>query len=160
MNHVAMAPTDEQLDRDWQPNGRRPQSTIARSFSQELIDIFRIEDSVSDLGKDNKSAEDAELESKLEQKKQEVTSQSSELEALERRIKEMEERLRRSQGITLPAGQNQGDQAAAHDKDSAQQRTMGTSRPGTAKQTQHAPMHGGAMPPTPTASEDGGDRDS
>lgn len=26
MNHVAMAPTDEQLDRDWQPNGRRPQS--------------------------------------------------------------------------------------------------------------------------------------
>ena len=43
-------------------------STIARSFSQELIDIFRIEDSVSDLAKDSKTAEDAELESKLEQK--------------------------------------------------------------------------------------------
>lgn len=82
-----------------------------------------------------------------------MTSQSSELEALERRIKEMEERLKRSQGVALAAGQTQGDQAAAHDKDSAQQRTMGTSRPGTAKPTQHAPMHGGAMPPTPTASE-------
>ncbi|KAJ8130032.1 hypothetical protein O1611_g3601 [Lasiodiplodia mahajangana] len=41
--------TDEELDRDWVPNGRRPQSTIARSFSAELMDIFRIENSVADL---------------------------------------------------------------------------------------------------------------
>lgn len=60
--------SDEELDRNWQPNGRRPQSyvldvhiplvhpltcftssTMARSFSAELMDIFRIENSVSDL---------------------------------------------------------------------------------------------------------------
>ena len=62
--------SDEELDRDWKPNGRRPQScvqlllsislrdrlslltwqrTIARSFSLELMDIFRIENSVADL---------------------------------------------------------------------------------------------------------------
>jgi hypothetical protein len=44
-----MTLTDEELDRDWQPNGRRPQSTIARSFSAELMDIFRIENSLTDL---------------------------------------------------------------------------------------------------------------
>lgn len=71
--------SDEELDRNWKPNGRRPQSyvsdpwilttpsthlhelphwqqltrfkysTMARSFSAELMDIFRIENSVSDL---------------------------------------------------------------------------------------------------------------
>lgn len=73
--------TDESLDRDWKPNGRRPQSyvslrsfipyplrtdlpghfsvqitdkgslssTIARSFSAELADIFRLDESVADL---------------------------------------------------------------------------------------------------------------
>jgi hypothetical protein len=41
--------SDDILDRDWKPNGRRPQSTLARSFSAELMDIFRIEDSISDL---------------------------------------------------------------------------------------------------------------
>jgi hypothetical protein len=72
--------SDEELDRNWQPNGRRPQSyvplltathdsrhrdnssaanialpstsTIARSFSAELMDIFRIENSVADLDKE------------------------------------------------------------------------------------------------------------
>ena len=68
--------TDEELDRNWQPNARRPQSyalsllrfktldtpnmkltntgvsrcsTIARSFSAELMDIFKIDESVTDL---------------------------------------------------------------------------------------------------------------
>lgn len=93
-----------------------------------------------------------------------MNAQTSELEALERRIREMEERLKR------PAGQQAG--AASTGSPSAQQSpvrnksaTAGQSavqkdlpqrpsRPGTAKaQQQTAPVHGGAMPPTPTASE-------
>lgn len=80
INAAAMSNmSDEELDRNWTPNGRRPQSyvsrpwiltappiqlyelphwqqltrfnysTMARSFSAELMDIFRIENSVSDL---------------------------------------------------------------------------------------------------------------
>ncbi|KAH8678140.1 hypothetical protein BX600DRAFT_507108 [Xylariales sp. PMI_506] len=140
--------TDEELDRDWQPNGRRPQSTIARSFSAELMDIFRIENSVADL------------DQQVDKRKQEVTSQASELEALERRIREMEDRLRRSQQVPaatsprqrVPVGgafgdnQQQAQQLPAHPEQK--------SRPGTAKAPAHqGPVHGGAMPPTPTASE-------
>jgi hypothetical protein len=150
-----MGPTDAELDRDWKPNGRRPQSTIARSFSQELMDIFKIENSLADL------------DHNVDVRKQQVSSQTTELEALEARIKEMEERLKRSgqpgASTGSPRGQrtpiaNTFDQAAQANKDGAQ-RPLQASRPGTAKQTQQAPAHGGAMPPTPTASEDGGDRD-
>ncbi|KUI67469.1 hypothetical protein VM1G_03116 [Cytospora mali] len=130
---------DDALDREWKPNGRRPQSTIARSFSLELQDIFRIEDSV------------AELDAKLDERKQNVQSQASELEALEQRIKEMEERLKRNgknpaPQTTLPQRQ-QGvaQQMAQADK------KHGGSRPGTAKASQQAVP--GALPPTPTASE-------
>ncbi|KAI6083869.1 hypothetical protein F4821DRAFT_181494 [Hypoxylon rubiginosum] len=140
--------TDEELDRDWKPNGRRPQSTIARSFSQELMDIFRIENSIADL------------DEQVDKRKQQVTSGQTELEALEARIKEMEERLKKqptaASGGLSPRAQRQaiGDAFAkktALEKDIAQQQQR--SRPGTAKQAQPAPAHGGAMPPTPTASE-------
>ncbi|KAI1659253.1 hypothetical protein F4813DRAFT_387961 [Daldinia decipiens] len=146
-----MNPTDEELDRDWQPNGRRPQSTIARSFSQELMDIFRIENSLADL------------DEQIDKRKQQVNSGQTELEALEARIKEMEERLKRQNppgvaGSMSPRSQRQaiGDafgKAASTEKDLAQQQQQQRSRPGTAKQVQQAPAHGGAMPPTPTASE-------
>ncbi|XXG96985.1 hypothetical protein Hte_003278 [Hypoxylon texense] len=144
-----MNPTDEELDRDWKPNGRRPQSTIARSFSQELMDIFRIENSIADL------------DEQVDKRKQQVTSGQTELEALEARIKEMEERLKMKQpaGGLSPRAQRQaiGDAFAkktALEKDiAAQQQQQQRSRPGTAKQAQQAPGHGGAMPPTPTASE-------
>ncbi|KAH8195954.1 hypothetical protein TruAng_009874 [Truncatella angustata] len=144
--------TDADLERDWKPNGRRPQSTIARTFSAELEDLFRIDNSIADL--DNKVAT----------KKQEVNSQASELEALERRIREMEERLKHGTQATGAAGASpraqrspigsafaqagQGAPASLH-KDLPQR----GSRPGTAKAQQQAPAHGGAMPPTPTASE-------
>ncbi|KAK7978263.1 hypothetical protein PG996_004308 [Apiospora saccharicola] len=146
-----MNPTDEELDRDWQPNGRRPQSTIARSFSAELMDIFRIENSVADL------------DEQLNKRKEKVNTHNTELEALEKRIKEMEARLKRSSGqgqgtAAQTESQRQDAKSLAADKDTAAQmasaqRSMGTSRPGTAKQPQQAPAHGGAMPPTPTASE-------
>ncbi|KAI1083767.1 hypothetical protein F5B20DRAFT_349111 [Whalleya microplaca] len=147
-----MNPTDEELDRDWQPSGRRPQSTIARSFSQELMDIFRIENSLADL------------DEKIDKRKQQVTTGQTELEALEARIKEMEERLKKQNPSAAPSGatprtQRQGQavggtygqaSSSAGEKDHPQQRA---SRPGTAKQARQAPAHGGVMPPTPTASE-------
>ncbi|KAI0432841.1 hypothetical protein F5Y09DRAFT_352849 [Xylaria sp. FL1042] len=142
--------TDEELDRDWVPNGRRPQSTIARSFSAELMDIFRIENSVADL------------DEQVDKRKQQVTTGQSELQALEARIKEMEARLKTSKvGASggSPRAQRQplantfGSAAQPTEKELPQRPLQATSRPDTAKQAQHAPMHGGAMPPTPTASE-------
>ncbi|KAL5615273.1 hypothetical protein BROUX41_005324 [Berkeleyomyces rouxiae] len=70
--------TDEELDRDWKPSGRRPQSTIARSFSQELADLFRIENSVADL------------DSQVDKRKRIVSLQTEELEALEARLREIQ----------------------------------------------------------------------
>ncbi|KAI1130380.1 hypothetical protein F5Y10DRAFT_289593 [Nemania abortiva] len=146
--------TDEELDRDWVPNGRRPQSTIARSFSAELMDIFRIENSVADL------------DEQIDRRKQQVTTGQTELQALEARLKEMEARLQLSKidgvGGSPRAHQRQplanvfdstNTTAQSTEKELPQRPLQATSRPGTAKQTQHAPMHGGAMPPTPTASE-------
>ncbi|KZL66863.1 hypothetical protein CT0861_08324 [Colletotrichum tofieldiae] len=133
--------TDAELDNDWQPNGRRPQSTIARSFSQELADIFRLDDPVGDL------------DEKLDQRKQNVQSQTSELEALERRIREMEERLK-SNGVSKQTSTNQPAAAgAAAPALSKEAQEKARSRPGTARQNQpHAPSSAN-MPPTPTASE-------
>ncbi|KAI1343916.1 hypothetical protein F5Y15DRAFT_411767 [Xylariaceae sp. FL0016] len=145
-----MNPTDAELERDWKPNGRRPQSTIARSFSQELMDIFRIENSIADL------------DEQVDKRKQQVTTGQSELEAIEQRIKEMEARLQQqssspTQGNS-PRAQRQGLGNTFGQEPPSQQHHQKDlpsrpSRPGTAKQTQPAPMHGGAMPPTPTASE-------
>ncbi|KAI4591860.1 hypothetical protein KJ359_012112 [Pestalotiopsis sp. 9143b] len=137
--------SDEELDRDWKPNGRRPQSTVARSFSAELMDIFRIDNSLADL------------DNQVEKKKQEVTSQTSELEALERRIREMEERLNRNKAPSAPSAVAGSQRLPVQQGGPAS--VQRTSRPGTAKAQQQAPLHGGAMPPTPTASEDG-DHDS
>ncbi|KAH7183012.1 uncharacterized protein B0J16DRAFT_345152 [Fusarium flagelliforme] len=140
-----MTLTDEELDRDWQPNGRRPQSTIARSFSAELMDIFRIENSLTDL------------DQQVHDKKQTVDKNAEELAALEARIREMEDRLRRSAGGSqsrspLPQTQtaNQAQQPSSLDapKDDSKAR----SRPGTARASQQAPSSGN-MPPTPGASE-------
>ncbi|KAI1275733.1 hypothetical protein F5Y07DRAFT_400045 [Xylaria sp. FL0933] len=157
--------TDEELDRDWVPNGRRPQSTIARSFSAELMDIFRIENSVADL--DEQIDKRRRIESKTDSslppgRKQQVNSGQTELQALEARIKEMEARLKTSKVGTSggsPRAQRQplantlSSAAQSTEKELPQRPLQTTSRPGTAKQAQHAPMHGGAMPPTPTASE-------
>ncbi|KAK5631231.1 hypothetical protein RRF57_006945 [Xylaria bambusicola] len=142
--------TDEELDRDWVPSGRRPQSTIARSFSAELMDIFRIENSVTDL------------DEQIDKRKQQVTSGQTELQALEAQLKEMEKRLQTSKSGAFsgsPRGQRQplantfGSTTQSTGKELPQRPLQASSRPGTAKQAQHVPMHGGAMPPTPTASE-------
>ncbi|WQF82013.1 hypothetical protein CDEST_07027 [Colletotrichum destructivum] len=138
---MAQNMTDAELDHDWQPNGRRPQSTIARSFSQELADIFRLDDSVTDF------------DGKLDQRKQNVQSQTSELEALERRIREMEERLKNNAVNKQTSTNEPATTGVAAPTLSKEAQEMARSRPGTARQNQpHAPSSAN-MPPTPTASE-------
>ncbi|KAF5718003.1 CENP a CENPA-CAD centromere complex subunit domain-containing protein [Fusarium globosum] len=145
-----MTLTDEELDRDWQPSGRRPQSTIARSFSAELMDIFRIENSLTDL------------DQQVHDKKQTVDKNTEELASLEARIREMEDRLRRSVGTTqqrspLPQVQTQNtNQSQTQQQPSSlgapTDDSKARSRPGTARASQQAPSSGN-MPPTPGASE-------
>lgn len=77
-------------------------------------------------------------------RKQEVDKKTSELEALEARLREMEERLKSQ----YPAAAAVGNQA----QPSQLQAQQNKSRPGTARQSQQAPGSG-AMPPTPIGSE-------
>lgn len=70
-------------DRGWKPNGR-PQSTLAQNFSAALDDLFKIDGGLDDLSKH------------VHQRKQTVTIQSEELQALEARLRETEERLKRA----------------------------------------------------------------
>ncbi|ORY00394.1 hypothetical protein BCR34DRAFT_575843 [Clohesyomyces aquaticus] len=73
----------EDPDRDWKPNGR-PQSTIARNFLSELDDLFKIDSSIDVLDRT------------VHQKKQAVSNHAQELEALEARLRETEERLKQA----------------------------------------------------------------
>ncbi|KAK1773644.1 hypothetical protein QBC45DRAFT_71886 [Copromyces sp. CBS 386.78] len=140
--------TDEELDRDWKPNGRRPQSTIARNFSQELMDIFRIDKDITDLDDqvDKRSVSaNATIDIDLDARKQEVDKKASELEALERRLREMEERLKSQYPAAVVGTQPKPSQLHT-------QNQQNKSRPGSARQSQQAPVSG-AMPPTPIGSE-------
>ncbi|KAH8601816.1 hypothetical protein B0O99DRAFT_680932 [Bisporella sp. PMI_857] len=73
--------SDHELDQEWKPNNR-PQSTMAKSFSLALNDLFKIDNSVADL------------DAAVSEKKHKVSTQTSELEALEARLKATEERLK------------------------------------------------------------------
>lgn len=141
-----MTLTDEELDRNWKPSGRRPQSTIARSFSAELMDIFKIENSVADL------------DEQVYKRKHTVTLRNTELEALEARIREMEDRLKRSQGTpSRPPIPNydQNSRNPAQENGTSQHEEpadKAKSRPGSSMTARPAPGSGN-MPPTPVASE-------
>ncbi|KAF2865392.1 hypothetical protein BDV95DRAFT_612776 [Massariosphaeria phaeospora] len=74
---------DPDLDRAWKPNGR-PQSTVARNFMSELDDLFRLDGGLDTLDKN------------VHQKKQAVSTHAQELEALEARLRETEERLNKA----------------------------------------------------------------
>jgi TolA-binding protein len=137
----AVTMSDEEMDREWKPNARRPQSTVAQMFSQELMDIFRIDNSVADL------------DEKVDKRKQQINTQTSELEALEARIREMEARLK-GQASPIAAGSSSktANASTLPVREQQQQKHAG-SRPGTARQGQ--PAVPGALPPTPAGSEDG-----
>ncbi|KAF1978226.1 hypothetical protein BU23DRAFT_550287 [Bimuria novae-zelandiae CBS 107.79] len=79
----------EDPDVGWQPSSRpRPQSTVALNFMSELDDLFRLDGGI-DL-----------LDKTVHQKKQQVSSHAQELEALEAKLRETEERL--NQARTSP----------------------------------------------------------
>lgn len=169
--------SDEELDRDWKPSSNRPQSTMARSFSLALDDLFKMDNSIADL------------DAAVSEKKMKVTSQTSELEALEARLRATEERLKAAaSGETSPTGRRSGrssprPRAPLGDTFSQAKREQPTSplseshkvpsRPQTAtnrpktrdgrpvtgrrptESYSQAPPMPGALPPTPGASEDG-----
>ncbi|KAL6804590.1 hypothetical protein GGI42DRAFT_322397 [Trichoderma sp. SZMC 28013] len=88
-----MSFTDEELDRNWQPNGRRPQSTIARNFQLELEDIFNLDETK------------AELQQSYDTRKYNINKNTEELSTLEARLREMEQRL----NAALPADQKESE---------------------------------------------------
>ncbi|KAF2829814.1 hypothetical protein CC86DRAFT_367741 [Ophiobolus disseminans] len=75
----------------WKPNTNRPQSTIARNFMTELDSLFGLAEGDLDS-----------LDKNVHQKKQAVTTQTQELEALEARLREAEDRLKQASGNSPP----------------------------------------------------------
>ncbi|KAG5927248.1 hypothetical protein E4U42_002399 [Claviceps africana] len=138
--------TDAELDRDWVPNGRRPLSYVQfcslLSMSivlwGQLMDIFRIENSVSDL------------DEKVNQRRENVGKTTQELAELEARIREMEQRLNRNMGVAQPDEHPQEPNVASTPLPTKDESNK--SRPGTARASQQAPGSGN-MPPTPGPSE-------
>ncbi|KAJ4154995.1 hypothetical protein LMH87_000262 [Akanthomyces muscarius] len=130
--------TDEELDREWKPTSRRPLSTIARSFSDELMDIFRIDNSVADL------------DHQVDTRRAKVNRNTMELASLEARLREMEERLKQSK-----QGQRSRPDLELNTSDMAKQAPThappppptkddkARSRPGTARAPQQAPSADG-----------------
>ncbi|OBT58381.1 hypothetical protein VE04_01438 [Pseudogymnoascus sp. 24MN13] len=132
--------SDEELDREWKPSGRRPQSTMARHFSITLDDLFKIDNSIADL------------DAAVDQKKRLVSTHTSELKALEEALRATEERLKAT--AALPDHDN------TLNAPNTAERPKTASRPGTARkpvpsptQNTNLPPMPGARPPTPGASE-------
>jgi len=160
---------DGLCDVDWKPSGR-PQSTMARSFSLALNELFKIDNSIADL------------DAAVSEKKRAVSFQTSELEALEARIRATEERLKAAAASKSPSSEssspNHHQRTSVGDTFAPQQipaqnppspspaEFNARSRPGTAnrpktgegrpasawKQSDVPPMPG-QLPPTPGASE-------
>ncbi|THV46645.1 hypothetical protein BGAL_0370g00080 [Botrytis galanthina] len=155
--------SDAELDSQYVPTGR-PQSQMARSFALALDDLFKLD-----------SSED--LDAIVSEKKNEISTKTSELEELEARLRATEERLKAKQAAASPGSFSPGKSG------SQQQSTDGpisplepkfenniasrgagisgeslASRPAAPKPEQsyttalasHIP---GALPPTPGASE-------
>ncbi|KAJ5444751.1 uncharacterized protein N7458_008623 [Penicillium daleae] len=77
-----MTMSDMEMDQEWKPSGRiRPQSTMAQAFSTALDSAFMLDSDVNHLSQT------------IDQKKQQMMIQARELEALQARIREAEERL-------------------------------------------------------------------
>ncbi|TVY13418.1 hypothetical protein LARI1_G008789 [Lachnellula arida] len=161
--------SDEELDREWQPSSVRPQSTMARSFSLALDDLFKIDNSLADL------------DAAVSQKKKAVSTQTTELEALEARLKATEERLKARGASPLPGEKAPSGRSSPRQRASLAGDTFTNTKPeeraptsqlssqkpitGSRPQTANRPKTGnrgdsgamppmpGALPPTPGASE-------
>ncbi|KFY77176.1 hypothetical protein V501_05637 [Pseudogymnoascus sp. VKM F-4519 (FW-2642)] len=152
--------SDEELDREWKPSGRRPQSTMARHFSITLDDLFKIDNSIADL------------DAAVDQKKRLVSTHTSELKALEEALRATEERLKATAALPDRAPSPRARKAISGDTfenpqddntlnaPNTAERPKTASRPGTARkpvpsptQNTNLPPMPGARPPTPGASE-------
>ncbi|KFY12161.1 hypothetical protein V491_06890 [Pseudogymnoascus sp. VKM F-3775] len=150
--------SDEELDREWKPSGRRPQSTMARHFSVTLDDLFKMDNSIADL------------DAAVDQKKRLVSTHASELKALEEALRATEERLKAAAPDRVPSPRSRkainGDTFDKPQDDKAlnttnlAERPKTASRPGTARkpapsptQNKNLPPMPGARPPTPGESE-------
>ncbi|KAH8811604.1 hypothetical protein F5884DRAFT_854945 [Xylogone sp. PMI_703] len=140
---------DDDFDKDWKPTGR-PQSTMAQSFSLALNDLFKIDNSIADL------------DAAVFEKKQAVSTQTSELEALEARLRETEERLKAKQAAVTEHIRRHSEMGTP--RTSALGGAFNARRNGEVEKrsplaatfenkTPSRPPTGGAMPPTPGASE-------
>ncbi|KAK2742803.1 hypothetical protein FQN57_005094 [Myotisia sp. PD_48] len=81
------------IDAEWKPNGR-PQSTMARSLAATLDNVFMLDTDVDHLS------------NSIHFKKQMVTIQNRELEALEAKIRAAEQRLKQQNGGQDPSSPN------------------------------------------------------
>ncbi|KFY01913.1 hypothetical protein O988_02457 [Pseudogymnoascus sp. VKM F-3808] len=152
--------SDEELDREWKPSGRRPQSTMARHFSVTLDDLFKMDNSIADL------------DAAVDQKKRLVSTHTSELKALEEALRATEERLKataagndrapspRSRKAINDNTFDKPQDESALNATTLAERPKTASRPGTARkpapsptQNKNLPPMPGARPPTPGASE-------
>lgn len=70
-----------EADQEWKPSGR-PTSTMAQAFSASLDSAFSLDTDVTQLSQT------------VDQKKQQMIIQSRELEALQKKIRDAEERLK------------------------------------------------------------------
>ncbi|KAJ5732166.1 hypothetical protein N7493_003647 [Penicillium malachiteum] len=91
-------------EQEWKPKVR-PQSTMAQAFSSALDSAFMLDSNVNHLSQT------------IDQKKQQMIIQSRELEALQQRIRETEERLKRQAVSNGTAQSTRGGQAQTAGKD-------------------------------------------
>ncbi|KAJ5618439.1 hypothetical protein N7528_007082 [Penicillium herquei] len=91
-------------EQEWKPKVR-PQSTMAQAFSSALDSAFMLDSDVNHLSQT------------IDQKKQQMIIQSRELEALQQRIRETEERLKRQAVSNGTAQSTRGGQVQTAGKD-------------------------------------------
>ncbi|KAL1605310.1 hypothetical protein SLS60_004858 [Paraconiothyrium brasiliense] len=134
-------------DAGWKPNNR-PQSTVARNFMSELDDLFRLDGGIDLLDKN------------VHQKKQAVTTRAQELEALEAKLRETEERLNQARN-SPPRRKDSQRRTPTEDAFSAQDKARlengGSPLPVRQNKENMAPQHRQNMPDRPpTARTDDG----
>ncbi|KAF2281451.1 uncharacterized protein EI97DRAFT_367451 [Westerdykella ornata] len=118
----------EDPDRDWKPNGR-PQSTIAQNFMAELDNLFKMDGDLDSLDRN------------VHKKKREVSMHTQQLEALQARLRETEERLKLAQESppTRKDSQRRSPVQGAFSDVSHEpmQQSSNSSSPTTARRAQH-----------------------
>ncbi|KAH7398878.1 hypothetical protein DE146DRAFT_510534 [Phaeosphaeria sp. MPI-PUGE-AT-0046c] len=131
---------DHEWKQGWKPNNR-PQSTVAKNFMTELDSLFKLDGDLDSLDKT------------LHEKKQAVSSQTQELEALEARLRAAEDRLKQAKTNSPPRQSDSQRWSPLDGPSSAQDkaRLNGPSSP-LAQKTAHAMSNNtGALPTTPSS---------